>query len=72
MDSGTAPDTTSMTLKDRISDFVSRLGIVGELLRFLWIRKMWWLIPMILALLLIGVLFALGASGAFPFIYTLF
>ncbi|MEP7289957.1 MAG: DUF5989 family protein [Chloroflexota bacterium] len=65
-------DSTKMTLKDRLNDFTSRLGIVGELLRFLWTRKLWWLIPMIVALLLVGVLMVLGASGAFPFIYTLF
>ena len=68
----TVTEPTKMTLKDRVNDFTSRLGIVGELLRFLWARKLWWLIPMILALLVVGVLMVLGASGAFPFIYTLF
>ncbi len=62
-----------LTLRERLGDFTSRLGIVGELLRFLWARKLWWLIPMILALLLFGVLLLLGASGVLsPFIYTLF
>jgi hypothetical protein len=51
----------------------NRLGIVGELLVFLWQRKMWWLIPMILVIVLFGVLliFAQGSAVA-PFIYTLF
>jgi len=65
-------ETTKMTFRDRVSDFTSRLGIVGELMRFLWARKMWWLIPMLLALLVFGVILALGASGAAPFIYSLF
>ena len=30
----------------------ARMGIVGELLSFLWQRKLWWLIPMILVIVL--------------------
>ncbi len=52
----------------------SRAGVVKELFGFLWKRKMWWLIPMIVMLLLFGALIILAsASPAFaPFIYTLF
>lgn len=52
---------------------LARMGIVGELLSFLWQRKLWWLIPMILVIVLFGVLliFAQGSAVA-PFIYTLF
>ncbi|MEW6401034.1 MAG: DUF5989 family protein [Chloroflexota bacterium] len=48
-------------------------GIVGEILNFLWKRKLWWLIPMVTVLLIFGllVIFA-SASGVGPFIYTLF
>ena len=51
----------------------TRMGILGELLSFLWQRKLWWLIPMILVIMLFGVLlvFAQGSAVA-PFIYTLF
>jgi hypothetical protein len=51
----------------------SNFGVVGELLGFLWARKLWWLIPMVATLLLFGlfVIFA-TASGLAPFIYTLF
>jgi hypothetical protein len=46
---------------------------VGEILRFFWSRKRWWLIPMILLLLLAAGLIMLGsASGIGPIIYTLF
>jgi len=49
------------------------MGIVGELFSFLWQRKLWWLIPMIVVIVLFGVLliFAQGSAVA-PFIYTLF
>jgi hypothetical protein len=52
---------------------LARMGIVGELLSFLWQRKLWWLIPMIVVIVLFGVLliFAQGSAVA-PFIYTLF
>lgn len=50
-----------------------RLGIMGELLRFLWQRKLWWLTPMVLVLLLVGILLVFAQSSAIaPFIYTLF
>ncbi|MCC7448175.1 MAG: hypothetical protein IT324_12220 [Anaerolineae bacterium] len=62
-----------MGIKESISDFVSRLGILGELMRFLWARKLWWLIPMIVALLIFGILIIMGASGVLsPFIYSVF
>lgn len=51
----------------------ARLGIVGELLSFLWQRKLWWLIPMVLVLLAFGGLMITAQSSALgPFIYTLF
>lgn len=52
---------------------MSRLGIVGELLAFLWSRKLYWMIPMVLVLLLVAglLIFAQGSAVA-PFIYTLF
>jgi hypothetical protein len=51
----------------------SNVGIVGELLNFLWKRKLWWLIPMVAVLMLFGLLLIFAsASGVGPFIYTLF
>jgi hypothetical protein len=66
------PNKPKKSWRDRFDDAVSRMGIVGELMRFLWGRKLWWMIPMIVALLLFGLLLVLGSSGAAPFIYTLF
>ena len=51
----------------------NRVGIAGELLQFLWARKLWWLIPMVLVLLVFGGLMVTAQSSALgPFIYTLF
>ena len=50
-----------------------RVGIMGELVAFLWARKLWWLIPMVLVLLVFGLLMIFAQSSAIaPFIYTLF
>jgi hypothetical protein len=50
-----------------------RFGIVSELLSFFWSNKRWWLVPMLIALFLIGALVVLAQSSAVgPFIYTLF
>ncbi len=60
-------------MKQSIRAFISRMGIVGELMRFLWGRKLWWLIPMVAALLIVGVFIVVGSvAGPGFFIYTLF
>lgn len=57
----------------RLHNFVTRLGIVGELFQFLWERKLWWLFPMIGILLIFGLLIVFAQNSAIaPFIYTLF
>ncbi len=56
-----------------ITAIISRLGTVGEVLTFLWRRKLWWLMPMVLLLFVFGVLLLLAqTTGIAPFIYTLF
>lgn len=47
-------------------------GIIRELTDFLANSKSWWLIPIVVVLLLVGVLVVLGGTGLAPFIYTLF
>lgn len=47
-------------------------GIVREFWEFLRHNKKWWLTPIIVMLLLVGLLVVLGSTGAAPFIYTLF
>lgn len=54
-------------------DIFARMGILGELLQFLWQRKLYWLIPMVITLILFAILIILGSNPATqPFIYTLF
>lgn len=56
-----------------LRNMISSKGPIGELLNFLWQRKLWWMIPFVITLLLIaGLLLAGQSSGAAPFVYTLF
>ena len=60
-------------MKNFFRSMSSNVGIVGQLLNFLWQRKLWWLIPMVAVLLMFGLLLIFAsASGVGPFIYTLF
>jgi hypothetical protein len=45
---------------------------IGEFWQFLRHNKKWWLAPIIVTLLLVGVLVFLAGSGGGPLIYTLF
>ncbi len=47
-------------------------GLLADFGYFLVHNKKWWLAPIIIALLLVGLVIALGGSVAAPFIYTLF
>ena len=49
-----------------------RTGFLGELGRFAMQTRKWWLVPLIVVLLGIGLIIVLGGTAAAPFIYTLF
>ncbi len=44
----------------------------AQFLHFLLHNKKWWLTPIIVLLVLLGILIILGGSGVAPFIYSLF
>lgn len=56
-----------------IRDIKSRIGIFGELWAFMRVRKKWWLGPIMIFLLLLGILIVFTEGSALaPFIYALF
>lgn len=51
---------------------VENSNIVMEFIEFLRENKKFWLIPILIILLLLGIIIGLGGTTASPFIYTLF
>jgi hypothetical protein len=47
-------------------------SLLSEFLSFLAHNKKWWMLPIVLVLLLLGLLILLSGSAGAPFIYTLF
>jgi len=47
--------------------------ILKELFSFLWKNKLWWMMPILIIFILLGILIWLAQNSAvIPFIYTLF
>ena len=56
-----------------LSKTKSKFEIVGTFFEFLWVRKLWWMIPLFFILFVIGLVLVLTQGSAIaPFIYTLF
>jgi hypothetical protein len=64
-DKGTAGDFERQAVR-------AEPGLARELLDFLRDSRKWWLGPILLALLVIGVMVVLAETAAAPFIYSLF
>jgi hypothetical protein len=47
-------------------------SLIGEFWFFLKTNKKWWLLPILIALLALGLIMVLATTAAAPFIYTLF
>ncbi|MEO8607487.1 MAG: DUF5989 family protein [Chloroflexota bacterium] len=58
----------------KMPEFLMKMGTLGELLNFFWGRRMYWVLPMLIALILFAmfILFSAGSSTMAPFIYVLF
>ena len=50
----------------------SNPGLLAELWQLVREERKWWIAPVIIVLLVIGVLIVLGTTAAAPFIYSLF
>ena len=47
-------------------------GLLKEFWQFLAYNKKWWLLPIVVVMVLLGVLIYLSSTPLAPFIYTLF
>lgn len=60
------------SIRKKAHSLKESLGIVWEFLGFLWARKMYWMIPVFILLVIIGALLIFAQSSALsPFVYTL-
>ena len=67
------PDTElKPTAFEKAAAEQSKAGFFRELWGFMKHNKKWWLLPLIMALVILGVLIFLSGTGLAPFIYTLF
>ena len=57
---------------ERIAENQTDGNLLAEFWRFLRQNKKWWLLPVVLVLMLLGVLTLLSSTAAAPFIYTIF
>ncbi len=49
-----------------------KTSLVSNIVGFMRQNKKWWLLPIILTMLMVGLLLVLSGTVAAPFIYTLF
>ena len=62
-----------MIKQNRFAVVDAYLAVPTEIIRFLWARRLWWLVPVVICLVIIGALTLLAATGPVaPFIYPLF
>ena len=50
----------------------SQDSLARELIMFIVENKAWWMVPIIAVMAVVGILVALTATGATPFIYSIF
>ena len=56
-----------------LENTIGKFKVAGELFRVLWRRKLWWMIPMFIVLLIFAILMIfMQGSPLAPFIYPLF
>jgi presenilin-like A22 family membrane protease len=61
------------TIRRFFRNLVARVGIAAGLISFFSKRKVWWMTPLVVVMLALGVLIIFGQSSAISaFIYTIF
>ncbi len=48
-----------------------RIALSADLVRLIWQHKLWWAVPLLLALLVLGALLVLEATPVGPLLYPL-
>ncbi|MBV9173435.1 MAG: hypothetical protein JOZ81_25505 [Chloroflexi bacterium] len=54
------------------TDLDDRFALTSDLARLVWAHKLWWVVPLLLALVVLGVLLVLEATPVGPLLYPVF
>jgi hypothetical protein len=46
--------------------------VLADVVRLIWMHKLWWMVPLLLALLVLGLLVMLEATPIGPLLYPVF
>jgi len=58
---------------DDLEKTTTKTATITELLGFLWKKKQWWLLPIVISLLMLGILLTLASSSPLgTFMYAIF
>jgi Family of unknown function (DUF5989) len=58
--------------RGRIAELSDSAAVLGDLVRLVWQRKLWWLVPLLGALLLLAALLLLETTPVGPLLYPVF
>lgn len=53
-------------------DWLDRLATLGNVVEWVWRKKLWWMVPLLLSLVLLAALVALQATPVGPLLYPIF
>jgi Family of unknown function (DUF5989) len=56
----------------KMSELSDNAGALGDLVLLVWQHKLWWLVPLLVALVLLAVLLLLEATPVGPLLYPVF
>ncbi len=56
----------------RRAELADNAGVLGDIVQLVWQRKLWWMIPLLVAILLLAVLIFVQATPVGPLLYPVF
>jgi hypothetical protein len=56
----------------KMTELSDNAGALGDLVLLVWQHKLWWLVPLLVALVLLAVLLLLEATPVGPLLYPVF
>ena len=70
--SSTARQPAARRKSGKMSEFSDNASALGGLFGLVWHRKLWWMVPLVVALILLGLLLLVEATPVGPLLYPVF